>query len=257
MNKLFYLLCLSLIVLNSCKGTKAISESRVKKLNAEKIIANHYNNSFNFKTLNSRLKVKYNDGKQSFSPNATLRLEKDKTIWVSVKILGITFAKALITPDKVSYYEKVNNTYFEGNFKLLSEWLGTDLNFDKVQQMLLGQALFNLREDKYKSSIEGKTYQLQPKAELALFERLFLIYPSTFKISSQRLKQPLENRGLIIDYQSYQKVGNQDFPKGIYIEALQDNEKTTIEIDYKTVDYNAKVSFPFKIPSGYKQVTVQ
>ncbi|WP_438426201.1 DUF4292 domain-containing protein [Aquimarina macrocephali] len=257
MNRIFYLLCIAMMMLNSCKGTKAISTSGIKKLNAEKVIANHYNRSFNFKTLNTRIKVKYDNGKQSYSPNATLRIEKDKTIWVSVKMLGITLAKALITPEKVSYYEKINNTYFEGDFKLLSDWLGTDLDYNKVQQMLLGQALFNLRDDKYKSSITGKVYRLQPKTELALFERLFLIHPDTFKMSSQRLKQPIENRDLTINYQSYQKVGNQDFPKEIYIEALQDKEKTMIGIDYKTVDYNAKVSFPFKIPSGYKQVTIQ
>jgi hypothetical protein len=245
------------MMLNSCKGTKAISTSSIKKLNAEKVIANHYNRSFNFKTLNTLIKIKYDDGKQSYSPNATLRIKKDKTIWISVKMLGITLAKVLITPEKVSYYEKINNTYFEGDFKLLSEWLGTDLDFDKVQQMLLGQALFNLRNDKYESSIAGKVYQLQPKTELALFERLFFIHPDTFKISSQRLKQPIENRDLTINYQSYQKVGNQDFPKEIYIEALQGKEKTMIEIEYKTVGYNARVSFPFRIPSGYKQVTIQ
>ncbi|MEW7289489.1 DUF4292 domain-containing protein [Aquimarina sp. 2304DJ70-9] len=258
MNKILYLLCFSLMVLNSCKGTKAVSESGIKKLSAEKVIANHYNRSFNFETLNTKVKVKYDDGKQSFSPNATLRFEKDKIIWISVKMLGITLAKALITPEKVSYYEKINNTYFDGDFKVLSEWLGTeDLDFDKVQQMLLGQALFNLREDKYKSSITDKVYQLRPKAEIALFERLFLIHPDSFKMASQQLKQPIENRNLAINYQSYQKVGNQEFPKEIYIEALQGKDKTSIGIEYRQVDYNAKVSFPFKIPSGYKEVTIQ
>ncbi|MDY8138729.1 DUF4292 domain-containing protein [Aquimarina sp. 2201CG5-10] len=257
MKKVFYLLCFSLIIFSSCKSTKAISTSKIKKLSAEKIITNHYNQSFNFNTLNARIKVKYDDGKQSFSPNVTLRMKKDKTIWVSAKILGITLAKVLITPEKVSYYEKINNTYFEGDFELLSNWLGTDLDYNKVQQMLLGQALFNLRDDKYKSSIVNQNYQLQPKKELELFEKLFLINPGTFKIATQRLKQPIENRNLGINYRSYQKVGNQDFPKEILIEALQEQKRTTIKIEYRTVDYNAKVSFPFKIPSGYEEVTIQ
>lgn len=257
MNKIWYLLCFSLIVFNSCKSTKTINDSRIKKLNAEKVIANHYNRSFNFETLNARIKVKYDNGKQSFSPNASLRIEKDKTIWLSVKMLGITLAKAVITPEKVSYYEKIENTYFEGDFKLLSKWLGTDLDYNKIQQLLLGQSLFNLREDKYEVAIANKAYQLQPKKELVLFERLFLLRPDTFKMVSQQLKQPIENRTLNINYQSYQTVGNQDFPKDIYIEALQEKEKTTIGIEYKTVDYNTKVSFPFTIPSGYKQVTIQ
>ncbi|MBQ0735286.1 DUF4292 domain-containing protein [Aquimarina celericrescens] len=258
MYRIFYLLCFSLIVLSSCKGSKATTGAKIKKLSAEKIIANHYNKSFNFETLNAKVKVRYDDGKNSYSPSATLRIEKDKAIWISVKMLGITLAKALITPEKVSYYEKIENTYFEGDFKVLSEWLGTDdLDYDKVQQMLLGQALFNLRNDKYKSSIAEQGYLLQPKTELALFERLFLVRSNSFKMASQQLIQPIANRNLTISYRSYQKVGNQDFPKEINIEALQEDQKTSIGIEYRMVDYNARVSFPFKIPSGYKEVTIQ
>ncbi len=258
MNKVVYLLFFLLIILNSCKGTKAVATSGIKKISTEKIISNHYKQSFNFETLNARVKIKYDDGKQSFSPNATLRFEKDKTIWISVKMLGITLAKVLITPDKVSYYEKINNTYFEGDFIVLSEWLGTnDLDFDKVQQMLLGQALFDLREGKYKSSVFDAAYQLKPKEDLELFERLFMILPDNYKIGIQQLKQPTEERNLTIKYQSYQKVGNQDFPEKIEIEALQGKDKTMINVEYKQVDYNARVTFPFKIPSGYKEVTIQ
>lgn len=257
MNRFLYLLCFSLIILQSCKGTKGITGSTIKRLKTEKIVSNHYNKAFNFKTLNAKVKVKYDDGKQSFSPNVTIRMEKDKQIWISAKILGITLAKVLITPNKVSYYEKIDNTYFEGNFELISDWLGTDLDFNKVQQLLLGQALFDLRDDKYISSIENGKHQLKPKKELELFERLFIVNPVSFKMFSQRLKQPLENRNLQINYRSYQKVGNQDFPKEIYIEASENSEKTFINIEYRTVDYNANVSFPFKIPSGYEQVTIK
>jgi len=258
MSRKIYLICfLGIILLLSCKGTKAVSDTSIKKMKAEKIITNHYNKAFNYNTINARIKVKYDDGKQSFSPNVTLRLEKDKKIWVSAKLLGITLAKALITPTKVSYYEKINNTYFDGDFKMLSDWLGTELDFHKVQQLLLGQALFNLKDDKYIASIENQKYQLSPKRELALFERLFLIHPTSFKIFSQQLRQPIENRDLRIRYKSYQKVGNQDFPKEIDILAVEGDRKTFIIIDYRNVDYNAKVSFPFKIPSGYEQVTIE
>ncbi|SHI93563.1 DUF4292 domain-containing protein [Aquimarina spongiae] len=256
MNKICYLLCFSLFFLYSCKGTKTANTTKVKKLSAEKVIANHYNRSFNFETLNARIKVKYDDGKRGVSPTATLRIEKDKVIWVSVKMLGITLAKALITPDKVSYYEKIENSHFEGDFQLLSEWLGTDLDFDKVQQLLLGQALFNLREDKYKTSIDEGSYLLKPKTDFVLFERLFLVDPGNFKMAEQKLKQPAENRDLSIKYQGYQKIGNQDFPKRIIIEAVEGDDTTIIDVEYRAVDYNARVSFPFKIPSGSKEISI-
>jgi len=258
MNRILYLVCFSIFLLNSCKGTKGVTGTRVKKLSAEKIISNHYNRSFNFETLSARIKIKYSDGKNSYGPSASLRIKKDETIWLSVKMLGITLAKALITPQKVSYYEKIENTYFEGDFKVLSEWLGTnDLDYFKIQQMLVGEALFDLREDPYKSSITERGYQLKPKSELALFERLFFIHPHNFKIASQQLYQPSENRNLSINYQTYQKVGNQDFPLEIGIEAKQKDENTRITIEYRSVDYNAAVSFPFRIPSGYKQIKIE
>ncbi len=257
MNRIGYLLFFTVLFLYSCKGTKAVTANTIKKAKAEKIIANHYKNTFTYTTLNARLKVKYEDATQSFSPTVTLRMEKDKKIWVSAKFLGITVAKALITPEKVSYYEKMNNTYFEGDFELLSEWLGTALDFDKVQHLLIGQALFDLREDAYESSIISQKYQLTPKKQLALFERLFLMHTDNYKMFTQQLKQPSKNRNLTINYLSYQKIGNQDFPKNIYVEALDADEKTVIKIEYRTVDYNAKVTFPFKIPSGYEQVTIQ
>jgi len=158
----------------------------------------------------------------------------------------------------VSYYEKIRNTYFEGDFQGLSEWLGTDdLDYDKIQKMLIGEALFDLRESKHTSSIAPQGYRLKPKSELALFERLFLINPNSFKMVTQQLNQPVENRNLTILYKSYQKVGNQDFPKEIVIDAKQKDEKTRIDIEYRTVDYNAQVNFPFRIPSGYKEITIQ
>jgi len=256
MSKRIYLPLFCLLILVGCKSAKVGTATNVKKLSAEKVIANHYNSSFNFETLNARLKVKYDDGKQSFSPSVTLRVKKDKTIWLSAKMLGISLAKVLITPEKVSYYEKINNTYFDGDFAMLSKWLGTDLDYHKVQQLLLGQTLFDLRKDKYKNTIADQKYVLKPKKDLELFEKLLLFHPATFKIFSQQIKQPKENRELFIDYSAYQKIGNQEFPKEIQIKALQEDQKTRINIDYKTVDYNVKVGFPFKIPSGYKEVTL-
>lgn len=258
MNSKIIITIASLIfILGSCKSTKTANAATVKKLSSEKIIANHYNKAFNFETLNARLKVTYDDGRQSVSPTVSLRMKKDEVIWLSAKVLGITVAKAIITPKKVSYYEKINSTYFDGSFKMIEEWLGTELDFYKVQQMLMGQSLFNLRDEKFKSEIVNQSYQLIPKKELEIFERLLFVNPSNYRISQQGIRQSIDNRSLQINYPLYQNVGNQSFPEEIFIKANQNDESTTIKIQYKDVDYNAKVSFPFKIPTGYEEITIK
>jgi len=256
MKKAFYPICVLLFFFSSCKSPRVANSSVVKKLKADKIISNHYNQAFNFNTLNAKVKVKYDDGKKAFAPNVTIRMKKDEVIWISSKLLGITIAKVLITPTKVQYYEKLGSTFFEGDFEVLSNWLGMPLNFEKVQQLLLGQSLFDLQEDRYNSKIVEEKYQLKPKKKGLLFERLFLIHPNSFKMSIQQLSQPSEQRDVKIKYLQYQKIGNQDFPKEIYILAAQGAEKTNINLIYKMVDYNAKVGFPYKVPTGYQEVKI-
>ena len=130
---------IGLFFLVSCKSKQSVLESAANEsLAAAKIISGHYENEKNFSTLNIRANAKYKDDKQSHSVTADIRIKKDEIIWINVKLLGFPVAKALITPEKVSYYEKINNTYFEGDFSLLSNWLGTELDFNKVQNLLTG-----------------------------------------------------------------------------------------------------------------------
>lgn len=257
MIRFFSILCLVLVVASSCKSAAGADGGVIKRLKSKKVIDNHYNRAFNFNTLHARVKVNFKDAKQSVSPNVTLRMERDKKIWLSAKMLGITLAKVMITPNRVQYYEKINNTYFDGDFKMLSKWLGTDLDYYKVQQLLLGQALFDLSKGEYEITVVDQGYQLKPKEELELFNRLFLIAPQNFKMKLQLLAQPVEKRALSVLYDTYQKVGNQDFPKEIIIKAIEEQEQILIKLDYRSVDYNAKVSFPFSIPTGYEEVTVE
>jgi hypothetical protein len=35
--------------------------------------------------------------------------------------------------------------YFEGDFSALSQWLGTDLDYNKIQNLLVGEALDDLQ----------------------------------------------------------------------------------------------------------------
>ena len=57
-------------------------------------------------------------------------MEKDKVIWLSAP-LGI--ARMMITPDQVAFYNKRDNTYFDGDYSLLSDFVGFDLDFLKFR----------------------------------------------------------------------------------------------------------------------------
>jgi hypothetical protein len=250
-----YILLLSLFV-SSCKSRKVTTNTVVKAMSTKKIINNHYKNSFSKNTINARLRAKYQDKKRSHSITVKLRMEKDKAIWMSGTVLGIPLAKVLITPTRVSYYEKINKTYFDGDFSLLSKFLGTEVDFEKVQNLLIGQTILDLKDKRYIGSVDETSYMLEPKKQDVLFDILFWLDPTTFKTYRQEVNQPKEQKRLVVTYTEYQIVSNEVFPKKMNIIATQKGYKTQLDLEYKSLEFNKTVSFPFKIPSGYKEISL-
>ncbi len=243
-----------LVLVVSCGTKKIISDGTAsEKMSAKNVIRQHYLNQLDFKTLAGKLKIDYSDGESSQSLAVSLRMEKDKVVWISAPF-GIV--KAYITPERVSFYNKLENEYFDGDFSFLSNLLGTELDFEKVQNLLLGQALFDLRDESYNASVSEENYELKPKNPGTLFKTLFQIEPKNFKMASQQLSQPLRKRLLDINYKNYQKINKWILPNEIYIVAIEKDKRNTIDIEYRNIEFDEPVRFPYKIPDGYKEIVL-
>lgn len=235
-----------------CKSSKTITGGDGNlKLSAKQLIKENSKKSPDFKTLQSKLKITYSEGDKRQSHTVSYRMQKDKVLWMSATF-GIIRAK--ITPERVAFYNKLDNTYFEGDFEYFSKLLGTELDFEKVQNIILGNPLFNLKDESYTVSLHEGNYLLQPKNQRELFEIFFLLNPSLYKVTSQQLSQISEQRHLQIDYLAHQEVGNQIIPEYVKVIAVEGNEELIAELEFKSVSLNDDLRFPFKIPSGFKKI---
>jgi hypothetical protein len=257
MNLKFSILLIVSLFVTSCGGGKMLvgSDTANLSMSSKDIIKTHDEAQPNFSTIAARMHVQYESGKDMQSLTVSLRMEKDQKIWIKASILGITLAKLYITPESVSYYETIKNTYFDGDFSLLSDWLGTDIDFEKAQGILLGQSIFNL-DNKYKSDVIANKYRLQPKMQPHNFIHSLLVNPDNFKIASESLSQPTDNRMFTINYGDYQSIEGGYYPSEFKIIATQKEEKTKIVVNYKKIDYNVSIRFPFTIPNGYEEIQI-
>jgi Domain of unknown function (DUF4292) len=247
---------LILLLLVSCKSKAVLTEGTATGVMlSSEIIANHYKNKKDFKTLYIKADVSYEDAKQSQSLSAEIKIQKDQKILVSLRFLGITMAKALITPEGVKYYEKLNGNYFEGNYGALTAFLGTDLDFQKVQNLLIGQALDDLNKGKYKSSLADNLYQLGGKSSDETL-KIFTFEASKFLLKKQQINQVSKARTLEIIYPEHKEYTEAILPAKLLIEANQTKGKTNIEIDYNTISFNEELSFPYSVPESYKQIFI-
>ena len=244
------------ILLVSCTGSRTVfgTNNANPGLALKSIINAHKAATPKFSTMASRIKVAYEDDKQRQNITVSLRIQRDKKIWMKASILGITMAKALITQDRVSYYETISNTYFDGDFTLISNWLGTDLNFDKTQAILLGQSIFGLDNATYTASVSENRYKLEPLQQPANFIHSLLLNPNNFKVNSGTVFQPTDDRQLSIAYGDYQELEGSFYPSVIKINSMEGDSRTNIAVNYRKINLNVSVSFPFEIPKGYEEI---
>lgn len=252
--KLYFLFLIILLAVG-CRSTKTITSNAEVKANmtAKELIRENQNQNSRFKTLQAKVKIDYTQDQKSQGYTVNLRIAKGKIIWINAT-LGL--ARVMITPDKVRFYDKVNNQYFDGDYALLSDLLGINLDYNKVENLLLGEAIYNLKADSYSISTHENSYVLQPKEQKGLLELFFLLNPSHFKMDSQQLFQPTKRRILEIDYKSYQKVSKQILPENLKIIAVEDTEEVSIEMEYRSVSLNEELRFPFSIPLGFKEIRI-
>ena len=193
-------------------------------LSAKKIIENYYTNKNEFSTLYIKSSARYADDKQTQNVTAEIRIKKDEQILISIRFLGITMAKALITPTMVSYYEKINGNYFEGDFSSLSQWLGTDLDYNKIQNMLLGQAIDDLTKGKYIESLLEHTYRLDDTSNINT-KKSFFLDADKFLVQKQEITQTAEERMIKVAYADNKVYNEGILPSSVLINTFQKKKR--------------------------------
>ena len=247
-------ICCLMIAFTSCKSKKALDDtSGLKKISTKKIWKNNKATFSDYKTISAKIKGKFKNHKTAAGFTLNLRMETDKVIWMSIKKIGFPVAKLKITPDKVMFYEKIKRTYFEGDFSLISDFLGTQLDFNQLQNVLLGRPIMELKSHQLVSGVFMGGYKLSMKKQQDVFDLFFNIDATTFTLRNQGIKEVSSANSMVVNYPKFKHK----IPQEIEIRVLSKNKKTLLDLEYKSVQFNKDLRFPFSIPAGYKKISVK
>lgn len=249
MKKFFFFTIAFALAVCSCKTKKVtpITEKINTKLHFKELIEHHQATKPQFETLTGSISVTFDNGEQSQSLSFSLRIKVGEAIWLSAP-LGL--AKAYLTPHKVQFYNKMNNTYFEGDYTLVEHFLGIKLQYESVENLLLGQIM---NQNKYKMIPTEQGYLCIYKDKL--IDDQVVINPN-FRVGYVSTSLVEKDIHLNINY-TYQSIENQLFPDEIKIITNHYNHQTSIRIELLALELNTNVKFPFKIPNGYKPLNIK
>ena len=162
MNKLWIIvLTLFLFACGSNKNVVTSSlENRSSKSIVKKVNQNHLD--YNWFTTKLNGKIETNGADTPFSAN--LRIRKDSVIWLSVSaLLGIEVARIQITPDSFKLMNRINKTYWIGDFEDVESAYGIPANYEQLEGVLVGQ--ISLENQKMSSIVSENKYLLFNKSK--------------------------------------------------------------------------------------------
>lgn len=274
MNKHFVYLLISLfglLIISSCKSTRSTLKKPLKEYGFEYLYNKMLENQVDFDFLSAKFNVVYYQGKKKTDLRGQFRIKKDSLTWVSLSpALGIEAARILLGNDSVKFMNRLNKTYFSGEYGLIDSLLNTSLDYSILESMILGNELTQYDINKFKSSIDGGLYRItiQERRKIkkylktdeisskVLVQNIWLD-PDNFKIKMVELKElGDDNRKLEVSYLNYHEVDGIILPEEVLIKI---SASTAIEINInfgKTV-INEPLRFPFAIPRKYEELSTR
>jgi hypothetical protein len=168
----------------ACKTKKEIVVApTVKEIDTKSpayLLEKMYQSETKFETLNAKFSAELYTGGNNTSFKTSIRIKQDSAIWMSISpALGIEVARVLITKDSVFFMNRINGTYFAGDFSYFSNLLNTEVDYNLLESLLVGNPIdkfspedFIVFQEKnqlvlstHKKRVIKKTLQKQEKAE--------------------------------------------------------------------------------------------
>ena len=201
-----------------------------------------------------------NNQTNSFSAN--LRIKKDSAIWISISpALGIEVARALITPDSLKFINRINGTFFKGDYKYLNDLLQIEVNFKMIQAILLGNAYLHYAIEQYISDRENAELVLSTIKKRRIRREIDLEIPQILtqeiwfsslqnKIVRMEMQDDRPVRKFTVNYLQFEKVDELSMPNKLIITAQADKQ-VKIDLEYSRMTINKELNLPFNIPENY------
>jgi len=256
------------LLIAGCKTKRSIIKEPIKTYGEDYLLEKLAENELRFNWLSAKMKISYTEDRITSDFKGQLRMRKDSVIWITFSpALGIEAARLMITRDSIKYMNRIDKVYFKGDYDFVNRYLQTDIDFDMLQSIIIGNDFQFYEKTTFRASYDNPEYKLSTtsRRELKRFveevvdEKPVLIqniwlHPETFKITKVDIKEyGKENKKLEAIYDKFIPLEEMLFPSRLIFEVTGD-ANITIDVNFSRTELNEPKSFPFSIPSKYERI---
>jgi hypothetical protein len=267
--KSFATIIFSLILLASCRSTRKLTNVIAAKDSVVTVVNPYDSDSakfvratiqkikdrqIHFKTFISKIKVDYNDDKnRKFDFNAFFRMQKDSAMWISiVAALNIEAFRVLIRPDSIIILDKLDKTVQRKPFSYLQVITKVPFDYQTLENLILGNPIYL---DKEVMAFSEKTETLSFSTVGDAFKHFMTVGKNDLNVLFSKLDDIdiSRSRTANLSYAGYIPIGERIFAEERKID-LAEKIQIQITLNFKQVEFDKPISFPFSIPKNYKTI---
>lgn len=266
----------------SCRSVKqVVVKKEIPAISENKLLKNIESNELEYNTLFAkRLDVSLTEGKGSNSFKASLKIQRDSFIQVSVTApLGIEVARVLLTKDSIKFVDIFHKKYFLSGYDYFYDKFDAYISYDCIQKILTN-TFFNFEDcgglgknKKYKLDRVEAGYELSTVEEKALSRKIkklykkrrknkdfvlilqkILIDPQIFRPLSMSVEDVEEDTGVSVNYGNFENFSGKVFPEKITFDLFSDHNKTSLELKFQKIEFDVPVESNLRISSKYKRI---
>ena len=273
-NKVFFTgFFIGILIISCSVQNKTITKKqKIKKINSKHLLDSVNNNMFSCSWL--RLKanstIDYNDERKKIKIN--IRLKKDSALWVNLSKSGVQIITTLLSKDSIKFLKKLGDKeYFLGSFEELDSMLNLDINYNLIENFVLGNPLILNEKDKYKTSIEDSSYvlssfrskkmdRIQYSHRTKKHNFLYKCWINSNNFKCQKIEIILLDKDISIlaTYNNWINIDNMLIPLERNIEYISYQDSIKINLTYSSkIKVDEKQSMPFKIKDDYTPFTIE
>lgn len=264
----FFVVAFLVLTTFSCRSPRSIMKIPIKEKGPEYLFTQLKKNELKFDWLAAKVNIEYIEDKKQTYFKAQIRMQKDSVIWMSFSpALGIEVVRLMITQDSVKFINRINKSYFIGDYKFVNDFLKTNIDFDVFQSFITGNDFQYYEKAEFKASVDDKKYKLyttsrhklkeflkQSNENPVVFIQNIWLDPDNFKITAVKIKEiKKENKKLEAFYNDFKMIDGQLFPVDVTFDISAEID-ISVSIDYSKIVLNKFMRFPFKIPERYERI---
>lgn len=248
MNKLLSFIILWVFI-SACTGVKNTSTAIGSKMTTKQLFKQMDAANFDFDFLQAKAKVKFDDGEINQSFTALIRIEHNKTIWMSLTgPFGIEGARVLISPDRIQVIDRLNDMYYDEPFDFINNYLPFPADFSFMQNLIVGN-VFHLSAIKEKHELVDNAYIIRDAFDG--IEAEYEVSPS-FRYRKVKMNQQAFERDVKLTFDDYRFVEDELFAMFRQLHFKQAPQDVQLELNFTKVRKETMLDFPFSVPNKMK-----